>query len=152
VTKIVTPPAHPRFGSRSSAAARVVTTPFVSSGAYSGRFAGVLVDRFDQGDAGMYWGADSTKTSVSASKFVHPILKLFYLASWFFLSSVSIGMVPFLGGGPYGAWACLRAKTRYLSFDVRVFLNDPHCSSYPQLSILTVRFWRIAKFSVFCWA
>jgi hypothetical protein len=98
VTKIVTPPAQPRFGSRSSAAARVVTTPFVSSGAYSGRLAGVLVDRFDQGDAGMYWGADSTKTSVSASKFVHPILKLFYLASWFFLSSVSIGMVPFWGG------------------------------------------------------
>jgi hypothetical protein len=98
VTKIVTPPAQPRFGSRSSAAARVVTTPFVSSGAYSGRLAGVLVDRFDQGDAGTGGLTDSTKTSVSASKFVHPILKLFYLASWFFLSSVSIGMVPFLGG------------------------------------------------------
>jgi hypothetical protein len=52
VTKIVTPPAQPPFGSRSSAATRVITIPFVSSGAYSGRLAAVLVDRFDQGDAG----------------------------------------------------------------------------------------------------
>jgi hypothetical protein len=147
VTKIVTPPAQPRFGSRSSAATRVVTTPFFSSGAYSGRLAAILVDRFDRGDAGSYWGADSIKTSVSASKFVHPILKFFYLASCVFLSSVLIGLVPF-----WGVHMVPGAKTRYLSFDVRVFLNDPQCSSYPQLSILTLRFCRIAKFSVFCWA
>jgi hypothetical protein len=52
VTRIVTPPAQPRFGSQSSAATRAVTTPFVAFGAYSGRLAAVLVDRFDQGDAG----------------------------------------------------------------------------------------------------
>jgi hypothetical protein len=50
VTKIVTPPAQPRFGSQSSAATRVVTIPFVSSG-HSERLVAILVDRFDLGDA-----------------------------------------------------------------------------------------------------
>jgi hypothetical protein len=36
----------------SSAATRVVTIPFVSSSAYSGRLPAVRVDRFDQSDAG----------------------------------------------------------------------------------------------------
>jgi hypothetical protein len=48
-------------------------------------------------------------------------------------------MEPFLLGGGgvpmVPGRACGQKPARYLSFDVRVFLNDPHSSSYPQLSI-----------------
>jgi hypothetical protein len=51
---------------------------------------------------------------------------------------------------PSYAGACLRARTKYFSFDVQVLLNGPYCSSYPQFAIPQLKPWWTAILSSFC--
>jgi hypothetical protein len=112
-------------------------------------YAVVLIHCFDEGDRGT--GGRLLKSLQEHIQVTLPNTR----ASLYLLLSDSpyhaCSAILFPSRAPSDVGAGLRAKSRYLSLDVRIVLNGPYCSSYSQFAIVLLKLWPASIFISFCW-